>query len=117
MSFIRENARWLATGLLLGLGSSFGQTYFISLFSGEIREAYGLTDGQWGAIYTVATLASAALLITLGGRADTMRLSRLAVIVASVLAFAALLMAVGQSVWLLVVTIFLLRCEHTPPTA
>jgi MFS family permease len=109
LSFVKENARWLATGLLLSLGSSFGQTYFISLFSGEIRAAYGLTDGQWGAIYTVATLASAALLITLGGRADTMRLSRLAVIVASVLAFSALLMAVGQSVWLLVITVFLLR--------
>ena len=109
MSFLRENARWLATGLLLSVGSSFGQTYFISLFAGEIRETYGLTDGQWGGIYTIATLSSAALLIAFGGRADTMRLSRLAVIVASVLAMAALLMAVGQSVWLLVLTVFLLR--------
>ncbi len=109
MMFVRSNARWLVTGLLLSLGSSFGQTYFISLFSGEIRAAYGLTDGQWGAIYTVATLSSAALLITIGGWADTIRLSRLAVVVATVLAFAALLMAVGQSVWLLVVTVFLLR--------
>lgn len=109
MMFLRNNARWLATGLLLSLGSSFGQTYFISLFAGEIRATYGLTDGQWGGIYTVATLSSAALLITLGGRADTMRLSRLAVIVASVLALAAVLMAVGQSVWFLVLTVFLLR--------
>jgi sugar phosphate permease len=109
VSFLRENARWLATGLLLSVGSSFGQTYFISLFAGEIRETYGLTDGQWGGIYTIATLSSAALLIAFGGRADTMRLSRLAVIVASVLAMAALLMAVGQSVWLLVLTVFLLR--------
>ncbi|MBF9042512.1 MFS transporter [Rhodobacterales bacterium HKCCE4037] len=109
MTFIRENARWLATGLLLSLGSSFGQTFFISLFAGEIRETYGLTDGQWGGLYTIATLSSAALLIAFGGRADTMRLSRLAVIVAAVLAVAAILMAVGQSVWLLVVTVFLLR--------
>lgn len=109
MSFLRENARWLATGLLLSLGSSFGQTYFISLFAGEIRESYGLTDGQWGGIYTIATLSSAALLIALGGRADTMRLSRLAVIVTAFLAIAALLMAVGQSAWLLVVSVFLLR--------
>jgi sugar phosphate permease len=109
VSFLRENARWLATGLLLSVGSSFGQTYFISLFAGEIRETYGLTDGQWGGIYTIATLSSAALLIAFGGRADTMRLSRLAVIVASVLAMAALLMAVGQTVWLLVLTVFLLR--------
>ncbi len=109
MSFIRENARWLATGLLLSLGSSFGQTYFIALFAGDIRATYGLSDGQWGGIYTIATLSSAALLILLGGKADTVRLSRLAVMVAAALAGAALLMAVGQSVWLLILTVFLLR--------
>ena len=108
-SFIRDNARWLATGLLLGLGSSFGQTYFISIFSGEIRAAYGLTDGQWGGIYTVATISSACLLILFGGRADTVPLSRLALIVTAVFAAACALMAVSSSVWVLLVSVFLLR--------
>jgi len=109
VSFLRENARWLATGLLLALGSSFGQTYFISLFAGEIRAAYGLTDGQWGGIYTIATITSALLLIGFGGRADTMPLSRLAVIVTGFLAFAAILMAVGNALWTLLLAVFLLR--------
>ena len=109
MRFLRENARWLATGLLLALGSSFGQTYFISLFAGEIRAAYGLTDGQWGGIYTIATITSALLLIGFGGRADTMPLSRLAVIVTGFLAFAAILMAVGNALWTLLLAVFLLR--------
>lgn len=109
MSFIRENARWLATGILLSVGSSFGQTYFISIFAGEIRDAYGLTDGQWGGIYTVATLTSAMLLIGLGGRADTVPLSRLAVIVAALFAAAACLMAIGTSIWTLLMAVFLLR--------
>lgn len=109
MNFIRENARWLATGLLLGLGSSFGQTYFISIFAGEIRDAYGLTDGQWGGIYTVATISSACLLILFGGRADTVPLSRLAVIVTGVFALACVLMAASSSVWLLLISVFLLR--------
>ena len=109
MRFLRENARWLATGLLLALGSSFGQTYFISLFAGEIRAAYGLTDGQWGGIYTIATVTSALLLIGFGGRADTMPLSRLAVIVTGFLAFAAILMAVGNALWTLLLAVFLLR--------
>ena len=69
--FYRENARWLAAGLMLALCSSFGQTFFISLFAGHIKAAYGLTDGSWGGIYTVATLTSAALLIQTGGLADT----------------------------------------------
>ena len=109
MRFLRENARWLATGLLLALGSSFGQTYFISLFAGEIRAAYGLTDGQWGGIYTIATVTSALLLIGFGGRADTVPLSRLAVIVTGFLAFAAILMAVGNAIWTLLLAVFLLR--------
>lgn len=109
MTFIRENARWLATGLLLSVGSSFGQTYFISIFAGEIRDAYGLTDGQWGGIYTIATVASACLLILFGGRADTVPLSRLAVLVAGVFAVACVLMAIGSSVWVLLLSVFLLR--------
>jgi hypothetical protein len=64
--FLSENLRWLATGFLLAFGSSFGQTYFISLFAGEIRDAYGLTDGDWGLIYTGATLCSALLLLGKG---------------------------------------------------
>ena len=109
MSFLRENLRWLATGLLLAFGSSFGQTYFISLFAGEIRAAYGLSDGQWGGLYTVATISSAVLLIAFGGRADTVRLSRLSIIVAVFFAMAAALMALGQAVWTLLLAVFLLR--------
>ncbi len=109
MRFLQENARWLATGLLLALGSSFGQTYFIALFAGEIRATYGLSDGQWGGIYTIATITSACLLIAFGGRADTVPLSRLAVIVAGVFALAAILMALGNAIWTLLLAVFLLR--------
>ncbi|MEJ6393213.1 MFS transporter [Gymnodinialimonas sp. 2305UL16-5] len=91
------------------MGSSFGQTYFISLFAGEIRTAYRLTDGQWGGIYTLATISSAVLLIVFGGRADTVPLSRLAPIVAIMLAGAAMLMALGQNLWTLLIAVFLLR--------
>jgi MFS family permease len=107
--FLSENRRWLATGLLLALGSSFGQTYFISLFAGEIRADYGLSDGDWGLIYTIATLSSAALLLSRGSLADTVPLSRLAPLVAALFAGAALLMAVGWSVWTLGIAVFLLR--------
>lgn len=107
--FLLENARWLGTGLLLTFASSFGQTWFISLFAGEIRAEYGLTDGAWGALYTVATLSSAFLLLTRGSLADTVPLSRLAPVVALIFAAAAGAMALGQSVWLLGAAVFLLR--------
>ncbi len=37
LRFVRENARFLAFGFLFGWCSSFGQTFFIALFGGEIR--------------------------------------------------------------------------------
>ncbi|SVD97760.1 uncharacterized protein METZ01_LOCUS450614, partial [marine metagenome] len=37
ISFFRQNANWLAAGILMTLASSFGQTYFISIFADKIR--------------------------------------------------------------------------------
>lgn len=108
-AFLVHNSRWLGTGLLLAFASSFGQTWFISLFAGEIRAAHGLSDGGWGALYTGATLSSAGLLLWRGSLADTMPLSRLAPLTALLFAGAAMMMALGQSLWLLAVTVFLLR--------
>ncbi len=109
LSFLAENRRWLATGILLALGACLGHTWFIALFAGEIRAEYGLTDGQWGLLYTAATLSSAALLFGRGSWADTVPLSRLAPMVAIAFAGAAALMALGQSVWTLGIAVFLLR--------
>ncbi len=109
LRFLAENRRWLATGLLLAFGSSFGQTYFISLFAGQIRAEYGLSDGDWGLLYTLATLSSAILLVGRGSLADTMPLSRLAPIIGTLYAAAAALMALGWSVWSLGLAVFLLR--------
>lgn len=109
MSFVIENRRWLATGAVLTFGSSFGQTWFISLFAGEVRGASGLSDGDWGGLYTVATLASAALLLSRGGLADTMPLNRLVVLISGLFALACLGIAFGQSIWILGLSVFLLR--------
>ena len=109
LSFLAENRRWLATGILLALGACLGHTWFIALFAGEIRAEFGLSYGQWGLIYTAATLSSAALLFGRGGWADTVPLSRLAPMVAIAFAGAAVLMALGQTIWTLGIAVFLLR--------
>lgn len=109
LRFLIENGRWLGAGLLLSFGSAFGQTYFISLFAGEIRAGYGLTNGEWGLLYTLATVASAGLLLGRGAWADTVPLSRLAPLVTLVYAGAAALMVVGQADWVLALAVFLLR--------
>ena len=100
--FYRDNARWLMAGLVLAFFSSFGQTFFISLFASQIKQTYGLSDGGWGGIYTLGTLTSAALLIQAGGLADTVTLRRLTVIVLLLFAVVAGGMALGSSVVVLV---------------
>ncbi|MBM9594773.1 MFS transporter [Roseitranquillus sediminis] len=107
--FLRDNLRWLSAGFLLTFASGFGQTWFISLFAGFIKDEHGLTDGSWGGLYTIATLSAAALMFWRGSMADSVRIERLAPATALVFAAAAMAMAFVQSLWLLGITIFLLR--------
>ena len=107
--FIIQNSRWLAAGALLTLMSSFGQTYFISIFAGEIRTTFDLSHGDWGAIYGFGTFASAVAMVWAGGLTDIMRVRRLGPIVLAALAASCLFMAFNPWVALLPVVIFCLR--------
>ena len=107
--FIIQNSRWLAAGALLTLMSSFGQTYFISIFAGEIRTTFNLSHGDWGAIYGFGTFASAIAMVWAGGLTDIMRVRRLGPIVLAALAASCLFMAFNPWVALLPVVIFCLR--------
>lgn len=109
LAFLRDNARWLAGGFLLTLFSSFGQTFFISLSAGNIREEYGLSHGGFGTLYMVATLGSALTLPRLGQIVDRYSVKLVALFIIPMLALAAVLMAFSTNVLLLAFTIYLLR--------
>lgn len=109
LRFIRENMPFLATGALLSFLSSFGQTFFISIFGGEIREAYGLSNGEWGMIYMIGTGASAVMMVFAGGLADRFRVRTLGIAVVLLLASACLFMAFNPIAALLPLVIFALR--------
>ena len=109
LAFLRDNARWLTAGALLTFLSSFGQTFFISLFAGEIREGFGLSHGQWGGIYTLGTGASAAVMVWAGGLTDRFRVRSLGAVILIMLAGACAFMALNHLVWLLPLVIFALR--------
>ncbi|MEO9574301.1 MAG: MFS transporter [Roseobacter sp.] len=118
LAFLKDNRNWLSAGAVLTLLSSFGQTYFISLFAAEIRMDFGLSHGGWGAIYSLGTTASAAVMIWAGGLTDVLRARTLGVLVLAGLAAACLAMAWNPYVALLPVVIFALRltgqglCSH-----
>jgi MFS family permease len=107
--FVRENAPWLTAGGLLMFMSSFGQTFFISLFAGEIRAEFGLSHGQWGGIYSLGTTASAAVMVWAGGLTDRFRARQLGAIVLIALGLACVGMAFATSAVALVILIFALR--------
>jgi len=108
-SFIRANLPFLSAGFLLTFGSMFGQTVFISVFGGEIRAAFGLSNGAWGAIYAAGTLGSAGLMLWAGGLTDRFRARVLGRGILLTLAVACLVMAMAPGAWALVPAIFLLR--------
>ena len=74
---LRQEWRFLFYGLLMSFWSSLGQTFFISLFSQDIRISLELTHGELGSYYAFATTASALTLFWLGKLADTVSVPRL----------------------------------------
>ncbi len=109
LAFLRTNAPWLAAGFLLTFSSSFGQTFFISVFAGEIRSAFDLSHSAWGTIYAIATMSSAAVMIWAGSLTDRFRVRHIGIGVLIGLAMAAASMAWIGEIWMLLAAIFLLR--------
>lgn len=109
LRFLRENARWLSVPVLMSFGSGFGQTYFISLFAGEIRAEFSLSHGEWSAYYASGTLASALLMILIGGLADRLPARRITMGVLVLFTLVCIAMAGLPDVWALPIVIFGLR--------
>ncbi len=107
--FLIDNRLFLLAGFLLTLTSSFGQTYFISLFAGEIKGSFGLSDGGWGGVYTIGTTLSAITMIWAGALTDRFRVRQLSLGVMVLLALACVAMSLVPNGFLLVFVIYALR--------
>ncbi len=107
--FLKQNARWLAAGVLLAFISSFGQTFFISIFAGELQSTFDLSHGDWGGIYFIGTMSSGLLMIWAGGLADRFRVRTMAIVMIIALGFVCLAMSSVSAVWMLPFIIFGLR--------
>ena len=101
--------RFLLFGFLMSFWSSLGQTFFISLFSSEIRSDLGLSHGGFGSYYAIATTASALTLFWLGKLADTVSVPRLSAMTLGGVCLAALHFSTVSSVVMLTIGIYFLR--------
>lgn len=106
---IRSHGRFLGFGLSLTFLSSFGQTFFISLFNESIRSDFALSHGQIGAAYSLATLGSAFTLAWVGKRLDSTDLRRFTAALCVALAVASFGMAFAAGTGSLIIAFFLLR--------
>ena len=99
----------LSLGLFLIFSSSVGQTFFISLFSGEIRNAFNLSHGMFGIIYSVATLTSATLFFWLGKLTDQFSLTVLGLITLGILSGFSFLLSSADTLHILFLSLLGLR--------
>ncbi|MFP4161273.1 MAG: MFS transporter [Ectothiorhodospira sp.] len=109
LRFVRRNGRFLLFGLLAAALSGFGQTFYIGVFGGVLRADFGLSHGQYGLIYSLATLGSGLLVAWAGGWIDRMPLARFVTGVSLGVAAGCLVMASATSAAALVLGLFLLR--------
>ena len=109
ISFYTKNFRWLYIVFILTFCSAFGQTFFISLYSAEIRQAFNLSHGEWGLIYSIATLSSAILILFVGGYADKLSAKMMSSIVIFGLMAFVFCMAINSSFIFLIFIILGLR--------
>jgi MFS family permease len=109
LSFVRIDPRLLVFGFLMTMCSTFGQTFFVSLYADYIKADFSLSNGEFGAAYSLGTVVSAAVLAWSGHWIDRLDLRLWTAIVIGFFALACLTMALAHGFVMLAIAIFLLR--------
>lgn len=107
--FMYQHSSHLAFAAILMAMSSFGQTYFVSLYGQDLRQAFGLSDGGLGGLYAAGTVMSAVTLTWAGRMIDYTTTRRFTLAVTLLLITACLLVSGAQAAWMLCAGFYLLR--------
>ena len=103
------NKKVIIFGFIFTFFSSFGQSFFLGLFNAPIRNELGITHGQFGNIYALATICSSLLLIWVGKKIDDYRILNYSFFVIILLFFSSLAFSFINSIYFLAFGIFLMR--------
>jgi MFS family permease len=109
LDFLFNNWRFLAFGIATIFFASSGQTFFISIFGGEFRREFGLTNGDFGFIYMIATIASAFSLIALGRLIDRIDLRLYTALICGAMTGAIFFISSTKTVLILGLSFYFLR--------
>ena len=108
-NFFFQNTRLLVFGIIMAFTSSFGQTFFISLFGPSIQLEFGLSHTSWGTVYLIGTLASAVVLTYSGSLIDYYKLNFYTYFSVIALILSCIFISIISNYFLLIIAIFLLR--------
>ena len=103
------NKKVIIFGFIFTFFSSFGQSFFLGLFNAPIRNELGITHGQFGNIYAMATIFSSLLLIWVGKKIDEYQIIYYSFFVIILLFLSSLLFSFINSIYFLALGIFLMR--------
>ena len=106
---ISINKKIIIFGFIFTFFSSFGQSFFLGLFNAPIRNELGITHGQFGNIYAIATIFSSVLLIWVGKKIDEYQIFYYSFFVIILLFLSSLFFSFINSIFLLAIGIFLMR--------
>jgi len=108
-NFVRNNKAILSFSFIAVFWGNFGQSFFIGSFGEGIQESLGLSSGDYGLVYSAATLASAIMVAFFGGTIDRFPLKQFTLVIALGLFFAAMILSQAQGIATLLLGFFLLR--------
>ena len=103
------NKKVIIFGFIFTFFSSFGQSFFLGLFNAPIRNELGITHGEFGNIYAIATIFSSLLLIWVGKKIDEYQIIYYSFFVIILLFFSSLFFSFINSITFLSIGIFLMR--------
>ncbi len=103
------NKKVIIFGFIFTFFSSFGQSFFLGLFNAPIRNELGITHGQFGNIYAIATIFSSVLLIWVGKKIDEYQIIYYSIFVIILLFLSSLFFSILNSVYFLAAGVFLMR--------
>lgn len=109
LGFVLGNKRVLNFGFLFNFFSSFGQTFFVSLFVPFWVESIGISNAAFGSVYASVTIVSAVLLSVTGGYIDRMSLKSYGFLVFAGLMVAVMVLASAHNIVWLTVGLLLVR--------
>lgn len=123
LSFVRSNWRFVGFGVFLTMLSSFGQTFYVALYGADIRAAFDLSNGGFGVVFSLASIAAAIALVWIGKYIDRVDL-RLFTLASLLALFAGLaLLGLSGSFVVFCLAIFVVRfcgqglCVHIASTS